>query len=107
MCNRVRGPDTDEYKNMVRLMKYIQGTIGLPLNLPINKSGNITWYDDAVFALHKYIRSHTGGFMNMGTGGSYFQSRKQKLNTKISPESKLVGVDDFLTQVKWTRYFIK
>ena len=35
------------------------------------------------------------------------QSRKRKQNTKISTESDLVGVDDVLTQVIWTRYFLK
>ena len=34
-------------------------------------------------------------------------SSKQKLNTKISTEAKLVGVDDVLTQVIYTRYFLK
>ena len=53
------------------------------------------------------MRSHTGGFMTMGTGGAYVQSRKQKLNTKISTEADFVGVDDVLTQVIWTRYFLK
>ena len=69
---------------MVRVMKYIQGTIGLPMILSIDKSGNIKWYVDASFRVHKDMRSHTGGFMTMGTGGAYVQSRKQKLNTKIS-----------------------
>ena len=88
-------------------MKYIQGTIGLPLILSIDKSVNIKWYVDAVFAVHKYIRSHTSGFMTMGTGEAYVQSSKQKLNTKISTEAELVGLDDVLTQVIWNRYFLK
>ena len=65
------------------------------------------WYVDAAFAVHKDIRIHTDGLMTMGTVGAYVQSRKQKLNTKISTESDLVGVDDVLTQVIWTRYFLK
>ena len=48
-------------------MNYIQVTIGLPLILSINKSGNINWYVDAEFEVHKDMRSHTGGFMVMGT----------------------------------------
>ena len=44
--------------------------------------------------------SHTGGFMTMETIGAYVKSSKQKLNTKSSTESELVGVDDVLTQVK-------
>ena len=51
-------------------MKYIQGNIGLPLILSINKSGHIKWYVDAAFVVHKDMRSHTGGFMTMVTGGS-------------------------------------
>ena len=88
-------------------MKYIQRNIGLPLILSINKSGNIKWYVDAVFAVHKDMRSHTDGFMTMGTGGDYVQYSKQNLKTKISTESKLVGLDDLLTQVIWNRYFLK
>ena len=67
----MRGPDTDDYKKLARVMKYLQGTIGLPLILSIDKSGNIKWYVDAFFAAHKDMRSHTGGFMTMGRGGAY------------------------------------
>ena len=66
LCTRVRGPDTDDYKKLVRGMNYIQETIGLPLILSIDRSVNMKWYVDAVFAVHKYMRSHTGGFMTMG-----------------------------------------
>ena len=103
----MRGPDTDDYKKLERLMKYIQGAIGVPLILSIDKSGNIKWYIDAAFAVHKDMRSHTGGIMNMGTGGAYVQSIKQKLNTKSSTESEFDGVYDVLTQLIWTRYFLK
>ena len=99
----MRGPDNDDYKKLVRVMKYIQGTIGLPLILSIDKSGNIKWYVDAAFAVHKDMRSHTGGFMSMGTRWAYVQSIKQNLNTKSSTEAELVGVDDVLTQVIWTQ----
>ena len=67
LCTRLRGPGTDDYKKLASLMKYIQGTIVLPLILTIDKSGNIKWYVDASFAVHKDTRSHTGGFMTMGT----------------------------------------
>ena len=76
LCTRVRGPGTDDYKKLASLMKYIQGTIGLPFTLTIDKSGNIKWYVDASFAVHKDMRSHTGGFITMGTGGDYLQSSK-------------------------------
>ena len=88
-------------------MKYIQGTIGLPLILSIDKSENIKWYVDAYFSVHKYMRSHTSGFTTMGTGGAYVQYSRHKLNSKRSTEVKIVGVDDVLTQVIWAQYFLK
>ena len=83
-------------------MNYIQLTIGLPLIISINKSGNINWYIDKDFEVHKDMRIHTGGFMTMGTGGSYVQSIKYKQNTNNSTDDKLVGVDVVLTQIIWT-----
>ena len=32
---------------------------------------------------------------------------KQKLNTKSSTEAELVGVDDMMPQVVWTKYFME
>ena len=72
---------------MTRVMKYIKGTIGLPLILSIDKSGNIKWYVYAAFAVHKDMRSHTGGFTTMGTGGAYMQYIKHKMNTKSSTDT--------------------
>ena len=95
----MRGPDTDDYKNLSWVMKYIQLPIGLLRILSIKNSGIIKWYIDAAFSVHKDMRSHTGGFMTMGTEGVYVQSRKNNLNTKSSTEVEIVLVDDVLTQV--------
>ena len=88
-------------------MKYLQDKILLPLILSIDKSGNINWYGDVEFAVHKYTRSHRGGIMTTGTVVAYVQSSKQKLNTNILSEANLVGVDNVLAQVIWTWYFLK
>jgi hypothetical protein len=45
--------------------------------------------------------------MSMGSGAIVGVSKKQKLNTKSSTECELVGVDDVMPQVLWTRYFIE
>ena len=60
-----------------------------------------------MFAVQKYMSNHTGGFITMVTEGAYVQSTKQNLNIKISTEADIVGVDDVLTQVIWTWYFLK
>ena len=48
-------------------MKYIQVTIVLALIRSIDNSGNIKWYVDAEFAVHKNMRTHTDGFVTMVT----------------------------------------
>ena len=88
-------------------MKYLEATIGLPLILAMDKTGRIQWYIDAAFAVHNGMKSHTGAVMTMGTGAAKSQSNKQKLNTKSSTESEFVGVDDVISQVIWTRYFLE
>ena len=75
--------------------------------LSIDTYGDITWYIDEEFAVHKDMRVHTGGFITMVKVGACMQSRKQKLNTKSSNEADIVGVEDVMTQVICTRYFLK
>ena len=67
----------------------------------------IKWYVDAAFAVHPDFWSHTGGVMTMGRGAIQSLSKKQKLNTKSSCESELVGADDASGAILWTRLFME
>ena len=107
LCTRVKEPDRDNWKKLGRIMKYLKGTIGLPLILSIDDTGVIKWFVDASFAVHNDMKSHTGMFMSMGTGAAAAASLKQKLDTTSMTESELVGVNDEMPQVLWTRYFLE
>ncbi len=43
----------------------------------------------------------------MGQGAMNVLSRKQRLNTRSSTESEVVGVDDAATLILWTRLFLE
>jgi hypothetical protein len=45
--------------------------------------------------------------MTLGRGAPIVSSTKQKMNTRSSTECKLVGADDLMPAVLWTRYFLK
>ena len=45
--------------------------------------------------------------MTHGTGTPITGSRKQKLNTRSSTEAELVGNDDFIQQISWTKLFLE
>ena len=107
LCTRVREPNTDDHKKLVRLTKYLDDTIGIPLILAMDGTNKIRWHVDAAFAVHNDMKSHTGATMTMGQGAASSQSSKQKLNTKSSTEAEFVGVDDIMPQVIWTRYFLE
>ena len=45
--------------------------------------------------------------MTMGQGYPISHSGKQKINTRSSTESEVVGVDDLMPAVLWTRLFLE
>jgi hypothetical protein len=50
--------------------------------------------------------SHTGGGLTMVRGFPIVSSTKQKLNTRSSTESELVGVDNMMPIIVWSCYFL-
>ena len=107
LCTRVQKPDVDDYKKLSRVVCYLRGTKLLPLTLEANDLQIIQWWVDASFAVHRDMRSHTGGTMSLGKGAIYSTSVRQKLNTKSSTEAELVGVDDLMPMILWTRQFME
>ncbi len=52
------------------------------------------------------MRRYTGGGLTMGRGFPISVLTKQKLNTRSSTKSELVGVDDRMPIICWTHYFL-
>ena len=100
LTTRVRSPDVDDWRKLGHLIEYLRSTIDLPLKLAGDNSGVLKWYVDASFAIHSNMRGHTGGGLTMGKGFPIVSS-------KSSTESDLVGVDDMMPSILWTRYFLK
>jgi len=107
LSTRVKSPDVDDYKKLARMMAHLRSTRDLMLTLESDNLHVIKWWVDASFAAHPDMKSHTGGCMSLGKGTIYGTSTREKLNTKSSTEAELVGVDDVLSQVLWTRCFMQ
>ena len=67
----------------------------------------IQWWVDASFATHPNCRSHTGATLSFGKGSVYSMSSKQKLNTRSSTKAELLGINDVLSMILWTRLFLE
>jgi hypothetical protein len=79
----------------------------MPLILSANGSGILKWRVDTSFTVHPNMRGHSGGGLSLGRGFPIVSSTKQKLNTQSSTETEIVGADDFMPDICWTRYFMK
>ena len=105
LCTWVSEPIKQDYGKLATVIKYICETIHLPLLIGWNKSGVLTLSVDAAFSVHRDIQSHTGAALTMGKGTVLLLSLKQKINTKSSTEAELVGVDDAMNFVVWSKLF--
>jgi hypothetical protein len=103
----VREPDKDDWTKLVHLMRYIRGTRTMPLILSDNGSGILKWWVDASFVVHPNMRGHLGGELSLGRGFPIVSSTNQKLSTRSSTETYIVGAGDFMPTICWNRYFMK
>ena len=65
------------------------------------------WWIDASFAVHPDYKSHTGAVHSLGNGVISSISTKQKVNSRSSTEAELIGIDDVISKVLWTKRFIE
>ena len=107
LTTRVKSPDVDDWKKLIRLIRYLRGTPELALTLRVDKEIVVRWWVDGSFAVHPNMRGHSGGCMSLGAGVIAPGSNKQKLNTRSSTESELVAVDDFMASLLWTNNFLR
>ena len=109
LCTRVSKSTDQDRDKLRRVLEYIKGTLDLVYTLGADSLTNIvlrTWVD-ASFAVHPDMRSHTGAASSLGRGAFMCRSSKQKLNTKSSTESELVGASDFLPNTVWIKNFLQ
>ncbi len=107
LTTQVCCPDVQDWVKLRHLVKYLQSTVDLPLTLGATSGGVLHWYVDAAFAVHPNMRGHSGGALMLGLGFPISSSGKQKLNTRSSTESKLVGVDNLMSLIVWSHNFLK
>jgi len=105
LSTRVKSPTNQDWLRLERLIKYLNGTRTFHLTLGIDDVKVIEWYVDASYGVHPDLRSHTGSIMTMSTRAVQSGSAEQKMNTRSSTEAELVGVDDVISKILWTKFF--
>lgn len=68
LCTQVRAPTEQDYKKLIRVIRYLQNTINLPLLIRWDETGVLTWSIDVAFMVHEVMQSHTGAALTIGKG---------------------------------------
>ena len=68
LTTRVKNPNKGDWKKLIDLLKYCNGTHEDKLIISMESLYVIKWYVDSSLAVHPSFRSHTGGVMSFGKG---------------------------------------
>jgi hypothetical protein len=103
----VKRPDEDDWGKLKRVLKNLYSTQRLDLTLFANSLTTIEWYVDASHQIHDDCRGHTGSILTFGRGATTSSSSKQKMPSKSSRESEIIGLYDKVGNILWTQQFLE
>jgi hypothetical protein len=107
LCTRVSCSTEKDWLKLKRVLEYLRGTLDEFLTLGTEDITLMQTWVDASYAVHRDMKSHTGGVVSFGRGAIMSKSSKQKLNTKSSTEAELVGASDYLPYPIWEKKFLE
>ena len=107
LCTRVATPAIGDELKLIRVLEYLYGPLTLAQIMGTNGNMFMLTWTDASHAPHQDMRGHTGGTTSLGRGLVIHNSMKQRINTKSSTESEIVGVSDYLSYSIWAGYFLR
>ena len=102
----VRNPDRGDYKKLFRAIPCIRATQGMEITLEAESVDTIWWWIDAAYSVHRYLKEHPVVMMLLGKGAAAIKSSRRRIKSRSSTESEITGVDDHMTGVLWTLFFL-
>jgi hypothetical protein len=104
---RVKEPREQDWMKLIKILGFLKGTRDDVLTLEADDCQTLTWYVDAAFAVHVDMRSQMGAIFALGKGAIISDALKQKINSRSSTEAELIGVDDEVSKILWSKRFIE
>ena len=106
LCTRVSKSTQEDWTKLGRLLGYLKGTLDMPRIIGCDRLDVFYSWADASYAIHPDMKGHTGGVTSFGVGVTHTKCSKQKINTKSSTESEIVGASDYITFMVWLAGFM-
>ena len=102
---RVKKPCKEDWRRLKKIMNFLKNTNADMLTLKVGDEQIIHWYVDALFGVHEDLKSNIVACMTLGQGMISNHSTKQKNNSRSLTEAVIIGVDDKLSKIIWTKRF--
>lgn len=106
LCTHVSCSIEEDWAKLKRLLEYINSSIDKYRVLEANNITRILTWVDASCAVHRDMKSYTGGAVLFSTSAVLCKSSKQKIETKSLTEAKLVGASNYLPHAIWAKKFL-
>ena len=87
-------------------MNYLKKTFDVVRIIGLNIVEEFFKWVDEAYVIHDYMKIQTGGKMSFGHETAHRQPINQKLNTKSSTKSKLVGTSEYFPFNVWVLIFM-
>ena len=81
---------------MINFLKVTKNDI---LTLETDDTGNLYWYLDIAFTVYQDMKGHTDATFSLRCGEINNSSMKQKINSRSSTKTELVGVDNKISKI--------
>ena len=107
LCTRVKEPDKDDWCKLKRAMTWIKQTIDDVRVIGADSLYEMFTFIDSAHSVHPNMRGHTGGMTTFGTGIIDQKSSKQKMNTRSSTETEVVGTSEYLPKNIYFELFME
>jgi hypothetical protein len=105
LATKASDPTIADMNKLIRILKYLNGTIKYGIQFTWQKDQNYYAFIDASYNVHSDGKGHSGIVIQRGISGGpiFIKSSKQKLVAKSSTESELIALYDGAKFVEWIR----
>ena len=107
LCSRVQNPDIEDWKKLKRVLKYLSQTINETRIIGADALEHMQTFVDSSHAVHQDMKGHTGGVITFGSGVLSTMSSKQKMNSRCTNETEVIGNSEYLPRNIWHQHFMK
>ena len=91
LCTRVKSPDVKYWEKLKRLISFVNQTIEKVRIIGSDDLLKMQTFIDSSHAVHEDMKGHTGGTITFGTGVVSVKLSKQKMNSRSSNETEVIG----------------